>query len=251
MYFLIKDSVNLYEDYDLMKITCYACGVQGHPAFICPQIHFIPDKQKCFNEMLGKKRRIDRKFRRQNRKRFNARMNLDILQRASSVLLLKYSPDFFDYEKEAAEANIKGSKESFSAIAIEDVPLGIGKSKNSIKESKASTVVADHFVNRKNTRKAVRHIKQSTFDGVRNYVCYFPHNNINMINLVWNKKLDKIQKKRDLQREIQTIKELISRREINTFPTEEADDSFPMIEKQNFTINEIKTIPTEPNLPKY
>lgn len=47
---MIKDSLGLDYLLENLGLHCYLCNSNSHLIFNCPQIHFIPDKEKIIKQ---------------------------------------------------------------------------------------------------------------------------------------------------------------------------------------------------------
>ena len=69
----IKDSINLYDKYQVINLTCHACGNAGHYARICPTLHLTYNKEEFIELYLLEHNRFCQTFQRGlTTKRFHA-----------------------------------------------------------------------------------------------------------------------------------------------------------------------------------
>jgi len=80
MYFTIKDRVNLYQDYKVLRMTCYSCDKKGHYVSNCPYLHYIPSRRRVAGEYLKEHQAFCKSFKRGLRKRFHVLKQIEQLE---------------------------------------------------------------------------------------------------------------------------------------------------------------------------
>ena len=85
----MKDQIKLYGNYDNSDLRCICCSKKTHIYHQCPLIHFIPDRDFLIKRSLCSKQQDRTTFHRKERKKYNARANLNVVQ--SAILFLASS----------------------------------------------------------------------------------------------------------------------------------------------------------------
>ncbi|KAL4502287.1 hypothetical protein ABPG72_011874 [Tetrahymena utriculariae] len=65
---MIRDQINIYQEYRTIGFSCYACGKETHSIGECPIIHFIPKKEKIIRDFAIGKQHDRQFFQRKNTK---------------------------------------------------------------------------------------------------------------------------------------------------------------------------------------
>jgi len=69
----IKDSINLYDNYQTINLVCHVCGKEGHYARICPNIHLTYNKEELIQQHILEHNKFCQAFQRsETTKRFHA-----------------------------------------------------------------------------------------------------------------------------------------------------------------------------------
>ena len=72
MFHMIKDKVNLLDEYDKLKMKCYICHQEGHYAKYCFRVHYVPDRDMILNAHFKENLKFQTEYKRFKRTRFHA-----------------------------------------------------------------------------------------------------------------------------------------------------------------------------------
>ena len=85
----MKDQIKLYGNYDNSDLRCICCSKKTHIYHQCPLLHFIPDRDFVIKRSLCSKKQERTTFHRKERKKYNSRAKLNVVQ--SAILFLASS----------------------------------------------------------------------------------------------------------------------------------------------------------------
>ncbi|KAL4434573.1 hypothetical protein ABPG74_007357 [Tetrahymena malaccensis] len=85
IYFQQKDLINLYKNYEQIKLFCYSCKSSQHLIKDCPIFFYKPNKQKIVNKHIKDQNYLKKNIRNEQNSRFNSlaivnQLRQDILQ---------------------------------------------------------------------------------------------------------------------------------------------------------------------------
>jgi len=72
MFHMIKDKINLLNEYDKLKMKCYICQQEGHYAKYCFRVHYVPDRENILFDHFKENEKFNKEFKRFKRVRFHA-----------------------------------------------------------------------------------------------------------------------------------------------------------------------------------
>jgi hypothetical protein len=72
----IKDKINLYQDYNILKVKCYACEKIGHVATECSDMFYVADSYTIARKVTHLDKVFRAEFKRHNRPKFKALKHL-------------------------------------------------------------------------------------------------------------------------------------------------------------------------------
>lgn len=219
----MKDKVNLYKDYSLLNVYCYGCESLGHVLLECPRSNIHTTTFEIFKQIDFEDKRFRKSFIRFGRKKYNAISNLKLTQNAALKFMLER----------------KNLIEIYSTLQQNNYPLDIVSSSDSIerdfdanlsdsseeKKSYAETFVysnefsdsleylgptweGDARYSGEIIEKKRKYHQVVNFDRVKNFIYYFPHNNISNVIIKLEEMVQEKRKKESIL--IQKKKEEIS-----------------------------------------
>lgn len=113
MYTMIHDSLNHYNNYQFLGITCYSCGSNEHIALDCPKVHFNYNRQKIITNHLLEEENFRNRFQRKTRKKVRALKDLEGIQEAAAQhQMVQQNELYFDNDENDENAEIR----SYSSI---------------------------------------------------------------------------------------------------------------------------------------
>jgi len=125
MYHVLKDQVNLLQDYACLSSQCWLCGDSNHIAGHCPKAHLCLDKQEVIKQYLQKGQEFSKNFKRNSRPRYHALTKLTEVKKASSkALSLKNQATTSMTEVESTMLEFRKSRKQISGPAIDEFPEG-------------------------------------------------------------------------------------------------------------------------------
>ena len=77
---MIKDSINLYNNFKYLNIRCYSCASLDHVVTKCPNLHVTVDPAEVIKTYLAEEAEFRVTFQRKPRTRFHAVASLEVLQ---------------------------------------------------------------------------------------------------------------------------------------------------------------------------
>lgn len=129
MFHLIKDSININQDYSQIELICFSCQRKGHMARDCDKIHFVPDRAEVIKTHLERLKTLRKKFQRNNtRSKFRALANLIHMEQAAQMVQEDYS-DFTLSDEEL-------SQDSLDVILEKNLIILPGQELNDLKARK-------------------------------------------------------------------------------------------------------------------
>jgi len=153
MYHMVKDKVNLYQDYKSIGTTCLICGTPSHIHLDCFASHLLGMKEEVIRQYRANRKQFDNLYERKPRRRFNAKTDHKEIQlRTKQYRMtesLKSHPvtqvDLTDKEKgkgKRRQISIQIHKdEENSPLADKDYPVERGQSKQSKQSKHESTSI--------------------------------------------------------------------------------------------------------------
>jgi len=214
MYHVLKDQINILQDYTCIGSQCCLCGKSDHIAGSCPRAHFILDRQEVIQQHLKRSKEFFKNFKRGNRQKYHALTKLQEVRKATYKItsfknqMTTSMAEIDDLRK--SRKQISGPVEEFhegftddsrffescypTLIHSNEDEMGIFRFK---KEKKLRNNSRDGFnksVTMKHQGEAAfvplkmkiiepqRHkIDEVVIDQFKNYEIYFPHNNITKV----------------------------------------------------------------------
>lgn len=90
---MIKDSINLYNNFKYLNIRCYSCGSIDHVVTKCPNLHVTVDPAEVLKEYLADEKEFRETFPRRPRSRFHASSSVEVLQEAASQIQIGHQTE--------------------------------------------------------------------------------------------------------------------------------------------------------------
>lgn len=113
---MIKDSINLYENYKYLNLKCFSCGSELHTVANCPEMHVVINHQVAIQNYIEEYEDFKRTFNRRYRSRFSALKNLEQLQEAASQAQITHQNEQC-YELDLEEEFVaQGEGGSYSSV---------------------------------------------------------------------------------------------------------------------------------------
>ncbi|EAR89662.1 cyclic nucleotide-binding domain protein (macronuclear) [Tetrahymena thermophila SB210] len=110
---MIRDQINIYQEYRTIGFSCYACGKETHSIGECPIIHFIPKKEKIIRDFTCIKQHDRQEFQRKNSKQKYIRLKLEekqtIFSEKNPSLLEQYCDEHLQ-DSDISESESEESK---------------------------------------------------------------------------------------------------------------------------------------------
>ena len=101
MYIMIKDAMKLYNSYQHLNIHCYSCGNNDHIAIECPKVHLSLKREKVIANFLAEENIKRKNFKRKERKKFKALLDLELVQEAATQhQMVQHNELYFEQEEE-------------------------------------------------------------------------------------------------------------------------------------------------------
>lgn len=105
----IYDSINLYSSYQYLDSKCYHCGKIDHVILNCPSCHVRINKQKVIGNYLQEQAEFRKHFKRSQRRKFNARKEIEIVQETATRIQLDFETELRLFEEEFFEESVEFS----------------------------------------------------------------------------------------------------------------------------------------------
>ena len=177
---MIQDRINLYEDYSLLNLTCYSCGMKNHFASECGIIHYDVDHLALIKQYRDVEYQFRKGFVRPKRNFKMKGKYLESLQQAAGRICDKYSEymllNLYDSNENQLTLNQVNSQKY---IQNDEKPEAFHKisAYEPYKNKKKTTFKILH--------QSISDIQEPTeeieLDRICEYSAYFPHNNFSMV----------------------------------------------------------------------
>ncbi len=98
MFHMIKDKINLYSDYDKLKMKCFICKQDGHYAKYCFRVHHVPDAAKILADFFAHEGSFRKHHkRRSKKKKFHALAGKKLLAMRVRDLIIDHPQEMKKY----------------------------------------------------------------------------------------------------------------------------------------------------------
>lgn len=193
---MMKDQMVLLSNYSALKIECFSCKSTKHVVANCPDLHYGIQKQKIIERYNTDMRIFMRTFERRS-----VNKELNSFSRVRKIVL-KFQlarKDLLD--KEFNEEPGSGSKESASEYHNESTPVNRASTiknhyfsdfaeqisilnKTKSRQEQEYLILEQNVIDRTNEQEnanAKEYDDNPTFDRIKDFEIYFPHNNFSTI----------------------------------------------------------------------
>ena len=188
---MIKDNINLYENYEQIYLKCYCCGKKGHQLINCNLIHYEPDKEKILKSYFFPQFHVERRnFLRKSKKQ--SRIIINNYEKSISNEIHS-SIDSNSSSDEAFSRPFKKLKTLISANFSHVINTNKFRSSNNFTNVKMSklALIMEKLESEINKLKKYGLKNQEEdyleFDMYKNFLEYFPHNNLINIVIEYNR----------------------------------------------------------------
>jgi len=207
---MLKDKINIYQQYSVLQMKCASCGSEDHIIENCPKVHLVLPRDQVIKNYLEETNSQSRSYKRADKRRFNALLDLIEIQKRAKVLIKRIGTlGTTNSESELDNHHNKRRRSSYfglvpgdgtvntsysSTTNLSDIGdnMGILKVKRRVSETPernnraASFSLADLDERKKaipflpEFEKRIFHNYEESivFDQVKNFQIYFPHNNV-------------------------------------------------------------------------
>lgn len=111
---MIKDSINLYNNFKYLLIKCYSCGSLDHVVTHCPNLHVTVEPAEVIKAYLAEEESFRKNFPRRPRKRFHAVQSVEVLSEAASQVQIGHQTEV-QYSMNSVDEEL-GPMGSYSSI---------------------------------------------------------------------------------------------------------------------------------------
>ena len=198
---MIKDSINFYNNYQYLNLRCYSCGSKNHITLYCHKFHTVFDKKNIIQKYLEADKEFRKSFKRQDRRRFNARIDIEEAQEAASqIQVIQQNELYYESLKETDVQYYSEGEEILDKNVYNPQPITYTvepiqtKTINLPIESRSQSLLSlQQVVNEKPRRRTPNELGEVhsfaltnydsfyhnlNLDKVRNFEVYYPNNNI-------------------------------------------------------------------------
>lgn len=214
---MIKDSINLYENNKYLNLKCLSCGQDGHLISRCPDLHLVLKQDEVIKEYLLEEMKFKQEFDRGERRKYNARKNLEHVQEAASQIQIGHQAeiqhDFSDEDDLVVAGSYSSVDEVLDRKIYDPKPIDFVADTTHMKYLDLSDALKPPSIatltqvpaNAKRSRQRVGEIEMFVrnnydpyfhnlnLDRVKNFEVYYPNNNINKLMIEFEKvRLEKI-----------------------------------------------------------
>lgn len=200
---MIKDQIQLQSNYAALNIECFSCKSTKHTVMKCPDLHYGVQKQKILEKYERELRMFGKKFER--RKRGKGNFTFQKMQKRTQIFQRNYqdilAEDMRENAKNTNDSFHEPEKEKHMPYLRSNSIIGRGQyledfaEQFSIKNKRAKSLAPQEFTqhfqeqarmnqmnNFDNNSKDLRASEDNpTFDKIKNFEIYFPHNNFSKI----------------------------------------------------------------------
>ena len=128
MFHLIKDSINLNNDYSQIELTCFSCNNKGHLAKNCHELHYVPNRIEIIKTYLKRREARRKQYRRSYRSKFKAILSMAKLSEVAEMI----QEDYSDYTISDEEL----SQDSLDIVLERNLFIVPGAERNDLKSRK-------------------------------------------------------------------------------------------------------------------
>lgn len=108
---MVKDKLNLYDDYSAVQTKCFSCGHIDHTIVTCPILHFVPDRKRVIDEHIRDCAEERQSFKRRDRVKYHTLLQLEETQ---------YKTRIFKHNTAANKRGMIPKKNSQTIIQLPD-----------------------------------------------------------------------------------------------------------------------------------
>ena len=220
MFHMTKDNITNYEKFSVLGSKCHICSQDDHIEDTCPMTAYQPEKQEIINQFLEDEKIFNWKFPRSRRNRFHVTSNLAAIEEAAGRFhelqdmkslegTVSDSGEIDDPASLRQRTIIIEDRNSFSNMTFKEVPTTDLKKRVIVRSNArgATEINLIESLAHEAQARLSRLLKTEyqlieedeledgppfTFDKVKNYEIYFPHNNLTkVVDSEQNQKLRK------------------------------------------------------------
>jgi len=198
---MIKDSINLYNNYQYLNLRCYSCGSKNHITLYCRKFHGVFDRKHIIQKYLDHDKEFKKNFKRYDRRRFNARIDMEEVQEAASqIQVIQQNELYYESLKDEEVQYYSVGEEILDKNVYNPQPITYTvepvqtKTINVPIESRSHSLLSlQQVMNNKSRRKTPNEVGEVhsfaltnydsfyhnlNLDKVKNFEVYYPNNNI-------------------------------------------------------------------------